>query len=220
MNISPVLKQADRLPDNGSLPASIVNVPALDTPDLAHAPAVALQSDARALWSTTIRKAYVGIDNGFTGAMALLLPDDTIQFQTVLYRDLGKEKLLDIHANRAILRGLLKSAEATNCRVFTIFEQSPITPAFGAKNNYTNGKNNEFWRVLLSLEEIPFGWANARRWQKDLFVGIRGGDTKEMARLVVRQRFPKFDCGGLTDSQQEGVDDAICLALWARETNK
>jgi len=45
-------------------------------------------------------------------------------------------------------------------------------------------------------------------------------DTKAMAALVVRQRFPAIDYGDYTAEERRGVNDAILIALWARENNK
>jgi hypothetical protein len=101
-----------------------------------------------------------------------------------------------------------------------VYEQSQINPYFGHKSNHTNGKNGEFWRVLLSTEKIPFSWVNPKQWQKDMFRAIRGRDTKVMADLVRKQRFPNLDCTGFDKTELEGVNDALCIALWAREHNK
>lgn len=162
---------------------------------------------------------YLGIDNGLTGAMAFLSPDDHLICHPVLCRDLGKERLLDVSGNQALVRSFLERIPGLG-KILIVYEQSPITPVFGVKNNYVNGRNNEFWRVLLTLEKIPFAWVNPRSWQKDIFRGIRGKDTKQMARLVVEQRFPQFRCPGLNKSQVEGVNDAICIALWSRQNLK
>lgn len=161
--------------------------------------------------------AYLGIDNGLTGALALLLPDDSLAFHPVHVRDLGKERLLDVRKNLAVLQEMARLAAARGCKLLTVFEQGPKSPEFGAKNNYTNGRNNEFWRVLLSIEQIPFGWVNPRRWQDDVFLGIRGDDTKQMAKLLVEQRFPRVTFPKMTKTEEEGIMDAICIALWARE---
>jgi hypothetical protein len=168
-------------------------------------------------FSLAMDLSYLTIDNGITGAMSFLAPDDELICCPVPYRDLKKERLLDVVGNLALVRSMVEKAKAMNGKILAIFEQSPITPLFGAKNNYVNGRNNEFWRVLLTMEKVPFTWVNPRRWQKDVFRGIRGRDTKEMARLVVEQRFPTFRCNDLNKSQTEGVMDAICIAIWARE---
>ena len=46
------------------------------------------------------RKAFIGIDNGFTGGIACLLPDGNVLTRPVSVIDLGKERLLDLDRNR------------------------------------------------------------------------------------------------------------------------
>jgi hypothetical protein len=165
-----------------------------------------------------IRKLYFGIDNGFTGAIARIGPQGAIACQPVAVTNLGGEKLLDIDANLAILQRMIAASGVASNQVLVVFEQGQIAPKFGARNNYTNGKNNEFWRVALSLAKIPFAWVNPKNWQKSVFRGIRGTDTKAMAELVCRQRFPGLDLRPYNQSQREGINDAICIALWAQQT--
>jgi hypothetical protein len=158
-------------------------------------------------------KLYIGIDNGTTGAVAALYPTDQAVCHPVMVMRLGNEKLLDVQGNIEVLRTLIGASQS----VLVAFEQAQIAPKFGAKNNYTNGKNNEFWRVLLTLERIPFCWVNPKTWQKTIFHGIRGTDTKVMAELVRRQRFPDLDLREYNASQREGINDALGIALWARQ---
>jgi hypothetical protein len=125
---------------------------------------------------------------------------------------------MNIEKNLALLREMVAASGVLPHQAMIVFEQAQITPQFGYKNNYTNGRNNEFWRVLLTMAKIPFTWANPRKWQIVMFADIRGDDTKQMADLVRRQRFPNLDLGGFTKIQIGGINDAICIALWARQT--
>jgi hypothetical protein len=163
-------------------------------------------------------KACIGIDNGTSGAIACLTPGGEALCEAVIFQDLGQEKLMDIGQNLALLRRMIDTAGLPINQVMVAFEQAQITPRFGYKNNYTNGRNNEFWRVLLTTAKIPFVWVNPRIWQKAVFTGIRGNDTKEMADLVRRQRFPNLNLDGFTKIQAGGINDAVCIALWAQQT--
>ena len=127
---------------------------------------------------------------------------------------------MDVAENLAIVQGMILSSGLPSQRVVVVFEQAQITPKFGHRNNYTNGRNNEFWRVLLTTAKIPFAWVNPREWQKVVFSGIRGTNTKEMAELVRRQRFPNLDLTSYTRIQVGGINDAVCIALWARQNYK
>lgn len=133
----------------------------------------------------------------------------------------GKHKQLDIDACANLLRELTteQSGEKVRNLLVEVFEQSPITPLFEAKNHFLNGQNNEFWRVLLARSKLPHTWVNPKVWQNHVFAGIRGDDTKVKAAIACRRRFPNFSPQGYP-SQLVGVIDAICIALWARETGR
>lgn len=164
------------------------------------------------------RLAWIGIDNGKTAAIARIGVDGTLLCEPVITQGLGGETLLDVDGNLHLLRQMIATSGDCKEKVIVVFEQAQITPKFGYKNNYTNGRNNEFWRVLLTMAGIPFTWVNPRKWQNRMFADIRGDDTGEMAALVRRQQFPTLDVSRYTKIQIEGINDAICIALWAQQT--
>ena len=133
-------------------------------------------------------KLYIGIDNGYTGAIAGLFPNGTVSCDPVRVTDLGRERFLDVESNLGLLQAIITGAGVTKDNLLVVYEQSQINPYFGHKSNHTNGKNGEFWRVLLSTEKIPFTWVNPKQWQKDMFRAIRGRDTKFGPCRVVKQK--------------------------------
>lgn len=167
--------------------------------------------------NTVLPSVFIGIDNGFTGAIAALGPGQSLKFEPTAVIDLGREKLLDIDRNREIVRAFVDSLGLNKGQSFAVYEQCQPNPLFGARNNFENGKNGEFWRFLLSSEQIPFTLVNPKDWQKVVFRGIRGTDTKQMAELVRRQRFPQVSLKGYTKPQIQGINDAIGIALWAAQ---
>jgi hypothetical protein len=64
---------------------------------------------------TAAPMVFIGIDNGFTGAVAAILPDGTSLFEPVHVDDLGKERLLNLEANRALLRRFIAETPQTEC---------------------------------------------------------------------------------------------------------
>jgi hypothetical protein len=166
---------------------------------------------------SSANRAFIGIDNGFTGALACLLPNGSVFCRPVAVIDLGKERLLDFDANRLILREMIQASGVSPQEVLAVYEQCQPNRIFGARNNFTNGKNGEFWRLLLTFEGIPFRWVNPQQWQRWIFRGIRGKDTKAMAHLVRRQRFPSVSLEAFNTTEVEGINDAVCIALWASE---
>lgn len=166
---------------------------------------------------TTSPSVYIGIDNGFTGAIAALIPGHPPFFEPVTYDDLGKDKFLNVDANLALIENVLSRAGCSKENVLVAVERCQANPKFGAPNNFTNGRNNEFWRVLLTGNGFPFVWANPKTWQKHVFSGMSGSDTGKMAELALRQLFPGVSLKGLTTPQREGITDAILIARWASQ---
>jgi len=165
-------------------------------------------------------KLYIGIDNGYTGAVAAIAPDGNLTHRPVAVEELGNDRFLDVRANLAIVEDFLATFGVAKGEAFVAYEQSRKNPRFGAIGNFINGKNGEFWRVLLAMGQLPHCSVNPQTWQRQMFAGVRGLDTKAMAALVVRQRFPAIDYGDYTAEERRGVNDAILIALWARENNK
>jgi hypothetical protein len=161
-------------------------------------------------------RLILSADNGFTGAIAGLLPDGRVICHPVKVLDMGRERFLDVDGNLQIIREIIKESGVDKSNVLFTYEQSQINSYFGYKSNFTNGKNGEFWRVLLSREKIAFNWVNPKQWQKEVFRAVRGVDTKAMADMVRRQRFPNLDLSPYNRSEVEGINDAICIALYAR----
>jgi hypothetical protein len=165
-------------------------------------------------------KTYIGIDNGVTGAYAILRPDDTWEHSPVLTIDCGRDRLLDVHGNRDFVLGAVERAGGRD-HVLSLCERPQKNPLFGAKGNFANGRNGEFWRVLLGVLGIPFLVVEPRAWQKAIFLGIPGTKPKRRAQLFVEQRYPHIDLSAFGNAEtREGIRDAMCLALWARTTNQ
>jgi hypothetical protein len=53
---------------------------------------------------------YIGIDNGVTGAIAALFPDNTWAFQPVRVIDCGRDRVLDVSGNQTLLAALIERA--------------------------------------------------------------------------------------------------------------
>jgi hypothetical protein len=168
--------------------------------------------------AAAVPKICIGVDNGFTGAVARINHRNEIACAPVPVIDLGKRKYLDRPVVIAQLKAMTQGVENQN--VVAVYEHSPITPKFGAINNFVNGQNNEFWRMVLSEMGIPFLWVHPVTWQKHIFTGIRGTDTKSMAKFVCGQRLPHFQPSGYRPCQLLGIYDALCIALWARDTHQ
>lgn len=128
--------------------------------------------------------------------------------------------LLDIHGNLEFLRRAAAAVGGPD-QMVVVCEEPTKNPLFGAPGNFANGRNGEFWRVQLTLAGYAFSWVLARSWQRDIFRGIHGSDTKEMARLFIAQRYPSVPLDTINNAEKrEAIRDAMCLALWGRMNHR
>jgi hypothetical protein len=162
---------------------------------------------------------HIGIDIDLRGAIAGIGPDGRVMHHPVMVQELGNDRFLDVNGNQAILDGFAAHFGVAKEEVFVAYEQSRKNPKFGTIGNFVMGKNGEFWRVLMAKSGYSHCSVNPQTWQKHVFQGVRGLDTKAMAALVVQRRFPSVTYGQYTAEQIKGINDSILIALWARENH-
>jgi hypothetical protein len=75
--------------------------------------------------------AFIGIDNGISGAMACLTPEGGVLCEPVIFQDLGREKLMDVDRNLALLERMIAATGLPKQRLIVVFEQSQIFPKVG-----------------------------------------------------------------------------------------
>jgi len=161
-------------------------------------------------------KTFIGIDGGASGALAAIFPDLTWEAQPVLLCD-TEETMLDVHGNLRLVEAIAAKAGGVD-RIEVVYERCRKNPMFGTKNNFANGRHDEFWRVLLAARGIPCSAVFPRTWQ-DACLG-RGGPvhTKERALSFIQSRCR--DLGWLSNfnkPQRQGIIDAMCIALWSKD---
>ena len=156
-------------------------------------------------------KSWAGIDNGISGAIAILREDGSFRVEHVPVCEVGKSTFIDSEALADILfqEGL----------PFTVFEQGQKQPKFGCKGNFANGDSFATVRTVLRLTKTPSMYVNPKQWQKDIFAGIRGtaDNTKGASIEFCRRVYPHISlipprCRVADDN----FADAICMAHWSR----
>lgn len=125
--------------------------------------------------------------------------------------------LLNVRENQAFLDSLVEKAGGPG-KLVVAYEQARKNKQFGTRNNYVNGRNEEFWRVALTERNLTFASVDPKSWQSVLLKGIPAGDSKDRARDYIRQRCPNT---GWLDSHnkapREAIVDAMCIGLWCRD---
>jgi hypothetical protein len=176
--------------------------------------ALSLPSVSEPVKADPSTKMFAGIDGGSSGAIAA--SRDLVTWEVHLVATVWNRghRLLAVKENLEYLKQIAAPAGGQD-QLVVAYEQSRKNPMFGVKNAHVNGRNEEFWRVLLSLTKIPFCSVDPKTWQSVCFKGIPGSNTKERAREYVRRRCP--NTGWLEDfnkAPREAIVDAMCIAIW------
>jgi hypothetical protein len=152
-----------------------------------------------------------GIDNGTTGAVAILREDGSIRVERMPVFKVGKSMFIDESALSALL------SEEGN--PLTVFEQGQKNPLFGTKGNFANGYSFGVVQTVLKLGKVPHLCVNPQKWQKAVFSGMRGvkdKDTKGASIEFCRRRYPQVNLiPPRCRTPFDGFADAICMAHYA-----
>jgi len=158
-----------------------------------------------------------GTDGGSSGASAFLSPAGEWHVQTVFAAAEKGHRLLSVDENEAYLDAMAARAGGFD-RLVIAYELSRKNKMFGYVNNFTNGRNEEFWRVLLRMKRIRCIAVDPKTWQCKTSKGIRGPGPKDRAREYIRQRCPGTDwLDSYNKAPREAIVDAMCIALWCKD---
>jgi hypothetical protein len=160
------------------------------------------------------------VDGGSSGAMAFCGPDGKWHVQVVsIFKD-RRHWLLSVDANLAFLQRMEELAGGRE-NIVLAYERSRKNFKFGLNNTHVNGRNEEFWRVLLSVQKIQHCSVDPKSWQCVCFKGITGTDTKARAREYIRRRCPGTEwLDAYNKAPREAIVDAMCIALWCKDRHQ
>jgi hypothetical protein len=160
---------------------------------------------------------FGGFDGGSSGAMVFVDQSGHWAVQPVFKVQVRGHWLLQIDANLDFIDTVAKRAGGRN-NLVVAYEEARKNPRFGTKNNFVNGRNEEFWRVLLSAEGINNVSVDPKTWQSVCLKGITLADTKDRAYEYIRRRCPETEwLDAYNKAPREAIVDAMCIALWCRD---
>lgn len=157
---------------------------------------------------------YIGIDNGTTGAIGIITPEEVKLIRSRAYtrpstlmsgkgNEIDPKKLLDILAPYS---GGIKMAVLERPFTATNMGNAPVLSrgAFEAT------------RAVLEVLGIPFQVIDSRKWQKIyLPLGSKGKDLKVASKSIGIQRFPASE----PEIRKQGDADALFLAHFAKNNS-
>jgi crossover junction endodeoxyribonuclease RuvC len=151
-----------------------------------------------------IKKLYLGIDPGKSGAIAEIDENG---------------KIVDVidFTNAFDMVEILYNASLFDCSA--VLEAVHAMPKQGVKSMFEFGRNVGMWQGLLTAFKIPYVEIRPQKWQQAVGVMKRdGSDIKEAARMTARKYWPDYD--GLKRKKDSGRADALLMALYCMWLDK
>ncbi len=147
--------------------------------------------------------AYIGIDPGKTGAVAIIFNNQ----EKPIFADYGRGDELNILA-------LALHSDYGNC--FACLEKVSSMPKQGVSSTFKFGENFGWWQGVLTALKIPFVFVSPTRWQKVIFDSMpRQADRKAMSLDMARRLFPELR-DHLKRKRDHGRADALLIAEYCR----
>lgn len=156
---------------------------------------------------------YVGIDVGAKGGVCLL-DDEGILVADRMPTVKGK---FDATALAGSIRLLKRLHEIRHVCI----EGVSAMPGQGVTSMFSFGYSAGVIEGVVSALELSYSHVRPQTWQKVMFEGIKGDDSKQRALFAVKKLFPDVPiippgCRVAHD----GIVDAILIAEYARRTFK
>jgi hypothetical protein len=159
-------------------------------------------------------RAFIGIDPGKKGGIAVIHPSGSVEA-----RQLPK---IGLDIDVTSLAKLMKSLPLES---FAVIEAVHSISGSSAKSNFEFGESFGILKMGLSMTVTPHKLVTPKVWQKWAFDGVTpiktvkgGNDTKAMALVAVTRMYPTLNLAPTARSTKfhTGMVDAVLLAAYAR----
>lgn len=177
-------------------------------------------------------KISIGIDIGSDGAYAIFV-DNKLQYGKIPYmsEEPDMRALFDI-----IFEAIPSLSDVEEFSMHAVIEDLHSVYGSSAKSNFEFGKNNGLIIGMLQVAEIPFTKIGPKKWQKEMWQGIRpvevlvkgkvnkdGSpkkkvDTKATSLIAAKRLFPKetFLATERSKVPNHNIVDAVLIAEYCR----
>jgi Holliday junction resolvasome RuvABC endonuclease subunit len=146
--------------------------------------------------------AYIGIDPGKGGAIALLTPDHY--------------EVVDYPGDPAQVVDVLRSWLLRFDTQLAALEKVSARPGQGVVSMFTFGQNLGAYQGILAAMGIPYVMPTPQQWQRGLVDQKAGPDPKTRSLVTARRLFPNAE---LSRKKDHGRADALLMAHWARRNH-
>lgn len=173
----------------------------------------------------TFMKAWIGIDNGCTGSIAMvteggnafMVPTPTKKEQSYT-KTIQQITRIDSNKLYSILLKMIESSfemvyDTSRDRVLVIMERPFTNPKFGMKATISAMRSLEATLVVCESLHLAVQYIDSREWQKALLpAGAEGAERKRLSLEIGCRLFPHIECK-MKDR------DSLLIAEHARRQN-
>jgi len=149
--------------------------------------------------------AYMGVDPGKSGCVALLLPEDKIK----TYDWPKSNNYVEVHRQMRIWNNMFDIK-------FAVLERVGAMPGQGVTSCFTFGDNFGAWKMLLAGLSIKHIILTPQKWQVGLLHKSDGPEPKARVKNVVSRMFGYDFCHGPRGGYKDGRGDAALMAYKAK----
>ena len=149
-------------------------------------------------------RAWLGIDPGASGAVALLTTD-------------GEVRVKDWPGCIVNAADYLRAWRVDYSIVLAALELVHAMPKQGVSSMFKLGQNFGAWQGILAALGIPHVLVRPQAWQSGILTKGDGADTKTQSLAAARRRWPDLELGRKKD---HGRADALHLAAYAKAHNR
>jgi hypothetical protein len=149
---------------------------------------------------TMAPKAWLGIDPGQSGAVALLARDEI--------------EVHDFPGDWSAVRDILDQWRLDYEIRLAALERVSSRPGQGVRSVFSFGQNAGGWEAALCMARVATIMPTPHQWQKGMVMPSDGPDPKTRSLTVARRLFPTVD---LSRKKHHGRADALLLAEYARK---
>ena len=152
---------------------------------------------------------YIGLDPGLTGAIAAILPDNTIEFHDMPTLEVKKKTQLDYAGLAHILRRYANRGQST-----AAIELVGAMPGQGVSSMFKFGQVYGAALGTLATLQIPYQCVTPPVWKRSFRLV---GCEKDESRSRALELFPEC-VEHLRLKKHHGRADALLLAQWKKFT--
>jgi len=153
-------------------------------------------------------KNYLGIDNGVTGSIGIILDNEYNYFKTPVKKELSYTKTKQ-WLNRIDFDILKKDLNIYNIHL-AVIERPMVNPG-RFKATMSAMRALEATQIILEQLKIPYQWIDSKEWQKAMLpAGLEKEELKEASLQIGKRLFPNIKWDDFDDA------DGILIAEYAR----